>query len=89
MRYDSKAMEQNILFFQVYPFDFSYTEQDHHSILQVGRNITFMKELARKFFQGSQTDQQPFFLYIGFHDPHRCGHTRPQYGEFNDDKADL
>ncbi len=25
---------------------------------------------------------RPFFLYIGFHDPHRCGRTAPQYGQF-------
>lgn len=25
---------------------------------------------------------RPFFLYVGFHDPHRCGHTEPQYGPF-------
>lgn len=25
---------------------------------------------------------RPFFLYIGFHDPHRCGHNEPQYGPF-------
>jgi N-sulfoglucosamine sulfohydrolase len=24
----------------------------------------------------------PFFLYVAFHDPHRCGHTNPQYGNF-------
>lgn len=24
----------------------------------------------------------PFFLYVGFHDPHRCGHTNPKYGAF-------
>lgn len=24
----------------------------------------------------------PFFLYIGFHDPHRGYHTHPQYGIF-------
>ena len=24
----------------------------------------------------------PFFLYIGFHDPHRCGHTHPELGSF-------
>lgn len=23
-----------------------------------------------------------FFLYVAFHDPHRCGHTHPQYGQF-------
>jgi N-sulfoglucosamine sulfohydrolase len=21
-------------------------------------------------------------LYVGFHDPHRCGHTYPEYGNF-------
>ena len=25
---------------------------------------------------------QPWFLYVGFHDPHRCGHTHPEYGQF-------
>lgn len=25
---------------------------------------------------------RPFFLYIGFHDPHRCGHSEPQFGPF-------
>ena len=25
---------------------------------------------------------RPFFLYIAFHDPHRCGHTQPQFGAF-------
>lgn len=68
------------IFLQVYPFEFAYTEEGH-SILQVGRNITYMKELTHKFFQGSQNDSRPFFLYIGFHDPHRCGHTHPEYGE--------
>ncbi|KAK2569718.1 N-sulfoglucosamine sulfohydrolase [Acropora cervicornis] len=65
----------------VYPFEFSYTEE-HHSILQVGRNITYIKELTQKFLQGSERDSRPFFLYIGFHDPHRCGHTHPEYGSF-------
>ena len=31
-----------------------------------------MKELAREFFEGSKNDTRPFFLYIGFFDPHRC-----------------
>lgn len=65
----------------VYPFEFSYTEE-HHSLLQVGRNITYIRELTRKFLQGSERDSRPFFLYIGFHDPHRCGHTHPEYGSF-------
>ncbi|PIK56590.1 hypothetical protein BSL78_06511 [Apostichopus japonicus] len=63
----------------VYPFEFEYSGEDY-SILQVGRNITKMKELTQKFFQTQ--DERPFFLYIGFHDPHRCGHTHPEYGAF-------
>ncbi|KAG5873577.1 hypothetical protein JTB14_004835 [Gonioctena quinquepunctata] len=62
----------------VYPFDFSETEENN-SILQVGRNITQIKLLTRSFLKNS-TGQ--FFLYIAFHDPHRCGHTNPEYGEF-------
>lgn len=31
---------------------------------------------------GFYTNFRPFLLYIGFHDPHRCGHTQPQYGAF-------
>ncbi|XP_076444419.1 N-sulfoglucosamine sulfohydrolase-like isoform X2 [Babylonia areolata] len=64
----------------VYPFDFAETEEQH-SILQVGRNITFMRHLARKFLQNI-SDDRPFFLYVGFHDPHRCGSVHPQYGVF-------
>uniref|UniRef100_A0A3Q4AYX7 Sulfatase N-terminal domain-containing protein n=1 Tax=Mola mola TaxID=94237 RepID=A0A3Q4AYX7_MOLML len=59
----------------VYPFDFAYTEENG-SVLQVGRNITRIKLLVRKFFQRS------FFLYVAFHDTHRCGHSQPQYGAF-------
>ena len=25
---------------------------------------------------------QDFFLYMAFHDPHRCGHTNPEFGNF-------
>lgn len=63
----------------IYPFDFSYTEENY-PIIQIGRNITLIKDLARKFL--SQAGEKPFFLYIGFHDPHRCGHTHPEYGVF-------
>ncbi|XP_071966015.1 N-sulphoglucosamine sulphohydrolase-like [Antedon mediterranea] len=63
----------------VYPFDYAQTEENN-SILQVGRNITRIKELVKEFFDF--TGSLPFFLYIGFHDPHRCGHTHPQYGAF-------
>ncbi|KAF3423278.1 hypothetical protein E2986_04882 [Frieseomelitta varia] len=63
----------------VYPFDFSQTEENN-SILQVGRNITKIKLLVREFL--SQNKTKPFFLYIAFHDPHRCGHAHPEYGNF-------
>ncbi|XP_032726326.1 N-sulphoglucosamine sulphohydrolase [Lontra canadensis] len=63
----------------VYPFEFAYTEEND-SVLQVGRNITRIKLLVRKFLQ--TRDDRPFFLYVAFHDPHRCGHSQPQYGAF-------
>ncbi|NXJ16572.1 SPHM sulfohydrolase, partial [Odontophorus gujanensis] len=63
----------------VYPFDFAYTEENS-SVLQVGRNITRIKALVRRFLQSQ--DVRPFFLYVAFHDPHRCGHSQPQYGAF-------
>ncbi|XP_042525921.1 N-sulphoglucosamine sulphohydrolase isoform X2 [Dipodomys spectabilis] len=63
----------------VYPFDFAYTEENS-SVLQVGRNITRIKLLVRRFLQTQ--DDRPFFLYVAFHDPHRCGHSQPQYGAF-------
>ncbi|XP_068832947.1 N-sulphoglucosamine sulphohydrolase isoform X2 [Capricornis sumatraensis] len=63
----------------VYPFDFAYTEENG-SVLQVGRNITRIKLLVRKFLQ--TRGDRPFFLYVAFHDPHRCGHAQPQYGAF-------
>ncbi|XP_075920742.1 N-sulfoglucosamine sulfohydrolase-like [Petromyzon marinus] len=63
----------------VYPFEFSYTEENN-SILQVGRNITHIKQLVRAFLR--MDDGRPFFLYVAFHDPHRCGHSQPQFGSF-------
>ncbi|XP_074464267.1 N-sulfoglucosamine sulfohydrolase isoform X2 [Larus michahellis] len=63
----------------VYPFDFAYTEENS-SVLQVGRNITRIKALVRQFLRSQ--DERPFFLYVAFHDPHRCGHSQPQYGAF-------
>lgn len=73
----------------VYPFDFAYTEENG-SVLQVGRNITRIKLLVRKFLWEHREQEkergggetQPFFLYVAFHDPHRCGHSQPQYGSF-------
>ncbi|XP_060715425.1 N-sulphoglucosamine sulphohydrolase [Tachysurus vachellii] len=72
----------------VFPFDFAYTEENG-SVLQVGRNITRIKLLVRKFLQEHRREEErsggetrPFFLYVAFHDPHRCGHSQPQYGSF-------
>ena len=65
----------------VYPFDFSYTEENY-PINQIGRNITLIKNLVHKFLSEESNDTRPFFLYVAFHDPHRCGHTNPQFGVF-------
>ncbi|XP_053607547.1 N-sulphoglucosamine sulphohydrolase isoform X2 [Plodia interpunctella] len=65
----------------VYRFDYEQTEENNH-INQVGRNITRMKLLAREFLERANVDNKQFFLMIGFHDPHRCGHSEPQYGPF-------
>lgn len=37
--------------------------------------------MAREFFTKAK-DKQGFFLYIGFHDPHRCNHLHSEYGPF-------
>ncbi|CAG0902158.1 unnamed protein product [Darwinula stevensoni] len=65
---------------RVYRFDYEETEENN-SVLQVGRNITKMKLLVREFL-ARQNSSQPFFLYVAFHDPHRCGHSHPEYGPF-------
>ncbi|TRY69491.1 hypothetical protein TCAL_10750 [Tigriopus californicus] len=39
-----------------------------------------MKNLVGSFLD--RFGDKPFFLYIPFHDPHRCGHTNPELGEF-------
>lgn len=63
----------------VYPFSFSHTEENY-PVNQIGRNITLIRNLAREFFQ--RAGSNPFFLYIGFHDPHRCSHSNPEFGAF-------
>lgn len=63
----------------VFPFDYSVTEEGH-SILQVGRNITLIKQLVDKYLD--MVEDNPFFLYIGLHDAHRCGHSHPELGSF-------
>ena len=67
--------------YDVYNFNVEHTEENH-SILQVGRNITHIKLLVRKFLQRAKDLKQNFFLYVAFHDPHRCGHTHPEFGDF-------
>ncbi|KAH8358717.1 hypothetical protein KR093_002020 [Drosophila rubida] len=62
-------------------FDFEQTEEQH-SINQIGRNITRMKDYARQFLAQAKQSHRPFFLLVAFHDPHRCGHITPQFGEF-------
>jgi len=65
----------------VFPFDFAHTEETE-SIMQVGRNITRIKILVQEFLDLAQSDDKDFFLYVAFHDPHRCGHTHPEFGAF-------
>ncbi|XP_055375304.1 N-sulphoglucosamine sulphohydrolase, partial [Condylostylus longicornis] len=65
-------------------FDYEQTEENH-PINQVGRNITQIKLFVREFLENVTNDGQntnPFFLMVAFHDPHRCGHITPQYGQF-------
>ena len=54
----------------------------NNSINQVGRNISHIRDLAREFLTQRVSDELDFLLYIAFHDPHRCGHTEPQFGNF-------
>ncbi|KAI1297431.1 N-sulfoglucosamine sulfohydrolase [Halotydeus destructor] len=63
----------------VFKFDFEQTEENH-SILQVGRNITLIKNLVRQFLDSLENEN--FLLYVGFHDAHRCEHTHPELGAF-------
>lgn len=64
----------------VYPFDFAYTEENSN-LMQVGRNITLMRELAHEFL--SLYSKEPFLLYIGFFDTHRYGGGGAEkYGQF-------
>ena len=61
---------------KVYPFPFSYTELDGYDLNQVGRNITNMNNLVRKFLTEAKSKAKPFFLYVAFFDVHRgCGTT--------------
>ena len=65
----------------VYHFDIEHTEEQN-SIMQVGRNITKIKLLVRDFIKEAKNSSTNFFLYVAFHDPHRCGHTHPKFGQF-------
>lgn len=66
---------------EIYKFDYERTEEQY-PINQVGRNISNIKLFVREFLKGSKDKDQPFFLMVSFHDPHRCGHITPQYGPF-------
>ncbi|ESO97852.1 hypothetical protein LOTGIDRAFT_228392 [Lottia gigantea] len=62
----------------VYTFDFMETESTN-DMNQIGRNITFMNYQVERFL--SSYGDKPFFLYIAFHDVHRCRSPEP-YGTF-------
>ncbi|EDS34793.1 heparan n-sulfatase [Culex quinquefasciatus] len=64
---------------EVFKFDYERTEEQF-SVNQVGRNITNIKLFVREFLRDAKDN--PFFLMVSFHDPHRCGHITPQYGSF-------
>ncbi|XP_055640925.1 N-sulphoglucosamine sulphohydrolase [Toxorhynchites rutilus septentrionalis] len=66
---------------EVFKFDYERTEEEY-PINQVGRNITNIKLFVREFLKDNKEKDQPFFLMVSFHDPHRCGHITPQYGPF-------
>ncbi|XP_055607994.1 N-sulphoglucosamine sulphohydrolase [Uranotaenia lowii] len=66
---------------EVFKFDYEQTEENH-PINQVGRNITNIKLFVREFLNENKQKDQPFFLMVSFHDPHRCGHITPQFGPF-------
>lgn len=63
----------------VFNFDYERTEEKY-PINQVGRNITQIKLFVREFLHTYK--DRPFFLMVAFHDPHRCGRTKPQFGSF-------
>ncbi|KAK6190580.1 hypothetical protein SNE40_002415 [Patella caerulea] len=62
----------------VYTFDFMQTDATHDGN-SIGRNITLMNEYFEQFI--STNDSRPFFLYMAFHDTHRCN-VPDVYGEF-------
>lgn len=66
----------------VFPYAYSFTEQDGYNLNQVGRNITLMKHLARDFLAQAQKVDMPFFLYVGFFDAHRgCDNFCENFGD--------
>ena len=55
----------------VYPFDFAETEENN-SVMQVGRNITFIKELARKFLQQKDARSDLKFFLNNYYSRWQC-----------------
>nr|KAG5687627.1 hypothetical protein BaRGS_020028 [Batillaria attramentaria] len=62
----------------VYRFEYDASSA-RYDVDQVGRNITCMRQHVRQFLQQSRNDTRPFFLYVAWHDPHRCG---GKFGQF-------
>lgn len=57
----------------------------YHKIKHSKFQILFSKTsllIYLNFYFNTVSTCRPFFLYVAFHDPHRCGHTNPEYGEF-------
>jgi N-sulfoglucosamine sulfohydrolase len=61
----------------VYPFHVRHTEG-----FQGNRDVAAMAARAREFFAG---DARPFFLVVGFADPHRAGNPRNGWKGFAND----
>ena len=43
---------------------------------------TYFMDNSKRFLPLDYFDIRPFFLYVGFHDPHRCEHSHPEFGAF-------
>ena len=81
--FDFAETEENNSINSVGEFDWISIKDDYiikvsHSFVHTnctthiaGRNITHMASLMRKFLKLALSQDQPFFLYMAPHDPHR------------------
>lgn len=54
-----------------------------HKFFQTHKEEAFERRQKRGDNRDNLRDEErPFFLYVAFHDTHRCGHSQPQYGAF-------